>query len=90
VQRFLKWQRLKSYEKFAAMIDPTTNELTWTINGEAYTHAEHAARPHPHLDLDRLAARLARRLVEDDPLSCDGILDRVACVNHLFLLGLLA
>ena len=48
-----------------------------------------AARPDEHLDLDRLAARLARGLVEDDALSGDGVLDRVACVNHLVLLRLL-
>jgi hypothetical protein len=43
---------------------------------------DEAVGVHERLDHDRGAARVARRLVEDDALSGDGVLDHVACTNH--------
>jgi hypothetical protein len=47
---------------------------------------DEAGRFDEALEEDVLAVRLRRRLLEDETLAGDGVLDRVACVNHVKLL----
>jgi hypothetical protein len=44
--------------------------------------SDEAVRLDEGLDHDRLAARLARRLAEDEALAGDRVLDDVSCMDH--------
>jgi hypothetical protein len=48
---------------------------------------DEAARADNRLEDDPLAVRLGRRLVEDEALAGDGVLDRVSNLDHLLLLS---
>jgi hypothetical protein len=48
---------------------------------------DEAVRLDEGLEHDRFAVRLARGLVEDEPLAGDRVLDDVSCLDHVVLLS---